>query len=91
MRYRGSEVLDGRSGRFEQSQRTGHTDCLFPDALRAVFPQTHVRLCIVHMPRNSVKYVSYKDFKAVYRDLKKIYRAVHEEEARYALDDFGKL
>ena len=63
----------------------------FPDAVRAVFPQTHVQLCIVHMVRNSVKYVSYKDLKAVCRDLKKIYRAVNEEEARYALDDFGKL
>jgi transposase-like protein len=47
----------------------------FPDAVRAVFPQTKVQLCIVHMVRNSTKFVSYKDLKAVCRDLKKIYAA----------------
>jgi putative transposase len=38
-----------------------------------VFPQTHVQLCIVHMVRNSLKYVSWKDYKAVTTDLKRVY------------------
>ena len=58
----------------------------FPDAVRAVFPKTKVQLCIVHMVRNSTKYVSYKDLKAVCKDLKQIYSAVNEEEALEALD-----
>ena len=62
----------------------------FPDAVRAVYPQTKVQLCIVHMVRNSTKYVSYKDLKAVCHDLKQIYTAVNEEEALEALEDFGK-
>ena len=61
----------------------------FPDAVRAVFPQTRIQLCIVHMVRNSTKYVSYKDLKAVCRDLKRIYSAPSEDEALLALDDFG--
>jgi putative transposase len=50
-------------------------DCLkgFPDAINAVFPQTHVQLCIVHMVRNSLKYVSWKDYKAVTTVLKRVY------------------
>jgi len=45
----------------------------FPDAIEAVFPKTRVQLCIVHLIRNSLKYVSYKDRKAVAADLKKVY------------------
>ena len=60
---------------------------MFPDAVRAVYPKTKVQLCIVHMVRNSTKYVSYKDLKEICRDLNQIYSAVNEEEA---LDDFGK-
>lgn len=62
----------------------------FPDAVRAIYPKTKVQLCIVHMVRNSTKYVSYKDVKEVYRDLKQIYSAVNEEEAIEVLDDLGK-
>ena len=61
----------------------------FPDAIRAVFPDTHVQLCIVHMVRNSTRYVSYKDLKKVCGDLKKIYGAPTEEAACNALEDFG--
>lgn len=43
----------------------------FPDAINAVFPQTHIQLCIVHMVRNSLKFVPWKDYKAVTADLKK--------------------
>ena len=62
----------------------------FPDAVRAVYPTAKVQLCIVHMVRNSTKYVSYKDLKAVCHDLKQIYTAVNEEGALEALEDFGK-
>jgi putative transposase len=47
----------------------------FPDAINPVFPQTNVQLCIVHMVRNSLKYVSWKDYKAVTTDLKTLYRS----------------
>ncbi len=42
----------------------------FPDAINSVYPQTHIQLCIIHMLRNSLKYVSWKDYKAVTQDLK---------------------
>ena len=60
----------------------------FPDAIRAVYPDAKVQLCVVHQIRNSLKYVSYKDRKTVARDLKNIYRSVTEEEARMELDRF---
>jgi transposase-like protein len=60
----------------------------FPDAINTAFPQTQIQLCIVHMIRNSVKYVPWKDYKSVTADLKKIYQSVTEEEALLALDDF---
>lgn len=61
----------------------------FPDAIRSVFPETQVQLCIVHMIRNSLKYVVWKDYKAVLADLKAIYQAATEEEALLALESFG--
>lgn len=61
----------------------------FPDAINAVFPETNVQLCIVHMVRNSLKYVSWKDYKAVTGDLKRIYRSNTEEEALLELERFG--
>lgn len=63
----------------------------FPEAINAVFPQTNVQLCIVHMVRNSLKYVSWKDYKAVTTDLKQVYRSATEEEALLALDRFGEI
>jgi putative transposase len=62
----------------------------FPEAIETVFPQTQIQLCIVHMVRNSLSYVSYKDRKAVAADLKLIYRANTEPEAEQALIDFGE-
>jgi putative transposase len=61
----------------------------FPDAINAVFPQTHVQLCIVHMVRNSLKFVSWKDYKAVTTDLKRVYRSGTEEEALLELERFS--
>lgn len=62
----------------------------FPQAIEAVYPETRIQLCIVHMVRNSLKYVSWKDYKAVTRDLKKIYQAPTEDEARRALEAFAE-
>ena len=61
----------------------------FPEAIGSVFPNTIVQLCIVHMVRNSVRYVSYKDLKEVTGDLKKIYTAATEEMAHFELKQFG--
>jgi len=61
----------------------------FPDAINTAFPETQVQLCIVHMVRNSVKYVPWKDYKPVTADLKQIYQSVSEEEALLALDRFS--
>lgn len=60
----------------------------FPDAISAACPQAQIQLCIVHMVRNSMKYVPWKDYKAVTADLKRIYQSVSEEEALRALDEF---
>ena len=62
----------------------------FPDAVKAVFPDTHIQHCIVHMIRNSTKFVSYKDLKAVCRDLKEVYSAINAESGHEALQEFGK-
>lgn len=58
----------------------------FPDAINAVYPETQIQLCIVHMVRNAVKYVPWKDYKPVTADLKLIYQATTEDEALMALD-----
>src|SRR5674476_1564890 len=47
----------------------------FPEAIETVFPHAQVQLCIVHMVRNSLKYVSWKQRKEVAADLKTIYQA----------------
>ncbi len=60
----------------------------FPEAISSVFPKTEVQLCIVHMVRNSLRYVPWKDRRAVVKDLKKIYRAPTMEAAEAALSEF---
>jgi len=60
----------------------------FPEAIGAVFPQTTVQTCIVHLIRNSLAFVSWKDRKAILPDLKAIYRAGTAEEAAAQLDAF---
>jgi len=62
----------------------------FPDAINTVFSETQIQLCIVHMVRNSMKYVPWKDYKSVTVDLKKIYQSVTEEEALLALEQFAE-
>ena len=60
----------------------------FPEAIASVFPKTEVQLCIVHLVRNSLRYVSWKNRKAVARDLRKVYKAPTVEAAAQALDAF---
>lgn len=62
----------------------------FPDAIQTVYPQAQIQLCIVHMVRNSVRYVPWKDYKAVTADLKKIYQSATEDKALVELDNFEK-
>jgi putative transposase len=62
----------------------------FPEAIETVFPQTRVQLCIVHLVRNSLSYVSYKDRRAVAAGLKTIYTAATESEAEQALILFAE-
>ncbi|WP_411569841.1 IS256 family transposase, partial [Pectobacterium cacticida] len=63
----------------------------FPDAINAVYPQTRIQLCIVHMVRNSLRFVSWKDYKAVTRDLKAVYGAATEEAALQELETFARV
>jgi len=60
----------------------------FPEAIESVFPRTQVQLCIVHMVRGSLKYVSWKERRAVARDLRAIYQAPTLEAAEQALAAF---
>ena len=62
----------------------------FPDAIAAVYPETEVQLCIVHMVRNSMKFVSWKDRKALCADLKTIYGSKTIGEAELNLQAFAK-
>ncbi len=61
----------------------------FPEAIEAVYPNAKVQLCIVHMVRNSMKYVSWKDRKVLAVDLKKIYSAKTVDDAESALTTFA--
>lgn len=63
----------------------------FPEAIEAVYPQTRVQLCIVHMVRNSLRYVSWKDYKAVTTGLKSIYQAPTEQAALQSLEEFAHI
>jgi putative transposase len=62
----------------------------FPEAIAATYPETLVQLCIVHLVRNSVAYVSYKNRKQVCADLRAIYTASTEEEAELNLEAFAE-
>ena len=62
----------------------------FPQAIEAVFPQAQVQLCIVHLVRASLNYVSWKERKQVAQDLKPVYRAATAEEARQEMTAFAE-
>jgi len=62
----------------------------FPEAIETIYPHAQIQLCIVHMIRNSVRFVSWKDRKAVCNDLKSIYKANTDDAAELALTSFGE-
>lgn len=62
----------------------------FPEAIEAVYPQTQIQLCIVHQVRHSLRYVSWKQRKAVAADLRRIYAAATLAEAEDALEAFAE-
>lgn len=62
----------------------------FASAIEAVFPQTEIQQCVIHQIRNSTKFVSHKDIKALMSDLKQVYAAADEQTALYQLDAFGE-
>jgi putative transposase len=62
----------------------------FPEAIEAVFPKAWVQTCIVHQIRSSMRYVNYRDRKAVARDLRPIYTAANADHARVELDRFDE-
>jgi len=67
----------------------------FPEAIKAIFPQTEVQLCIIHQIRNSIRYVASKNHKEFMADLKSVYQAVSKEVAEQELqkldEKWGKL
>jgi putative transposase len=63
----------------------------FPEAIAVEFPQTRVQLCIVHMVRNSLRYVAWKDYRAVTASLKTIYQSPTEDLALSNLEQFGRV
>lgn len=60
----------------------------FPEAIGAVFPETTVQTCVIHLIRNSLAFVSWKDRKQIMPDLKAIYRAESAEAALDRLTEF---
>ena len=85
-------VLNGLKNRGVEDIFIACTDNLtgFSAAIEAVFPKAEIQNCIVHQLRNSSKYVSYKDLKALMADLKAVYAAVDEPSALTALDTFSE-
>ena len=63
----------------------------FNEAIKAVYPKAEIQRCIVHQIRNSLKFVSYKDRKAVAKDLKSVYTALDEASGQLALTEFRFL
>jgi putative transposase len=87
-----ASVLNSLRNRGVQDIFIACTDNLtgFSSAIEAVFPKTDIQNCIIHQIRNSTKYVSYKDLKALMADLKAVYSAVDEQTALTALDNFAE-
>jgi putative transposase len=62
----------------------------FPEAIEAVYPKTWVQTCLVHLVRSSLRFVPYKDMRAVAKDLKAIYTAVDRDHAWEQLERFAE-
>jgi len=61
----------------------------FPQAIESIFPKAQVQLCIVHLVRASMNYVTWKDRKQVVQDLKPVYKAATADESHRQLDEFA--
>lgn len=61
----------------------------FKEVIQEVYPKASVQRCIVHMVRTSVRFVSYKDYRSVCKDLRTIYSSADENQALLALENFG--
>ena len=85
-------ILNGLRNRGVEDIFIACTDNLtgFSAAIEAVFPKTEIQNCIIHQIRNSTRYVSYKDLKALTTDLKAVYAAVDENAALDALEIFAE-
>ena len=84
---------------FTELRNRGVQDCFIacvdglkglPEAIEAVFPKTQVPLCIVHKVRNSLKYVPWKERRAVAADLRALYGAATLPDAEHALERFAE-
>lgn len=91
------ECASAWSGILDDLQARGVKDALFlcsdnlpglDQAVQAIFPQSIHQICIVHQIRNSLKYVSYKDRKAVVKSIKEIYQASNEQMAQQGFEKF---
>jgi putative transposase len=60
----------------------------FTNAIKAVYPKAEIQQCIIHQIRNTAKFVSCKDIKALMANLKRVYAAIDEQTALYELDTF---
>jgi transposase-like protein len=85
---------------FTELKQRGVKDCFvacvdglmgLPEALETIFPQTQVQLCIVHKVRQALRYVVWKERRAVARDLRAIYGAATLAEAEEALECFTQM
>ena len=63
----------------------------FPEAINTVFPKTEIQLCVIHLIRNTLKYIASKDQKAFMKDLRTVYNAPTEEAAQVALDKLEEV
>ena len=85
-------VMNGLKNRGLQDILIACVDGLtgFPAAIEAVYPKTEIQQCIIHQIRNTTKFVSYKDIKALMSDLKKVYAAIDEQTALSELENFDE-
>ena len=85
-------VMNGLKNRGLQDILIACVDGLtgFPAAIEAVYPKTEIQQCVIHQIRNTTRFVSYKDIKALMADLKKVYTAVDEQTALAELENFDE-
>ncbi len=85
-------ILNGLKNRCVEDILIACVDGLtgFDNAIEAVYPKTEIQQCIIHQIRNTTRFVSYKDIKALMADLKRVYAAVDEETSLYELEAFSE-